>query len=143
MAGIGEFIVAYCAADSTLTGIVGTRVSPWDAIRKTVLPRIVYMIQSGNSVKTLTRPKSLRRTEVTVEAHASTHPVARQIAERLIGDPDTTVRLDGYAGTLGGIVVQGCHLDSEAEQYDEPPSESTGSGVFRVIMTFIVWHKLA
>lgn len=143
MAGIGEFLVAYVAADSTLTGIVSDRVSPWDSIRRVPLPRIVYLIQSGTSQKTLTRPSSLRRTEVIVEAHAATYAQAREIAERLIGNPDSTVRLDGYAGTLGGLVVQGCHLDNEDEQYDEPTGQPDSVGVYRVIMTFIVWHKLA
>lgn len=146
MASVGEFLVAWAnlPGQADLSALIADRFSPWTAGRKVLLPRVVYAVISGESIQTLTRPSSLRRTEVQVEAQAATNLGARAVAEKLIGDPDANdLRLDGYAGTLGGLVVQGCHLNLETEQYDEPTTSPDAVGVHRIILTFVVWHKFA
>ena len=44
---IGAIIYAALAADSTITGLVGTRIYPEEAPNETDLPQIVYAVKGG------------------------------------------------------------------------------------------------
>lgn len=140
---IGRFLIAWAAlaGQADLVALIGTRFAPWKTGQGLAKPRMVYLVVSGTSVKTLTAPRSLRRSRVQIEAQADTYEGARIIAAKVIGDREAgDNRLDGYAGTLGGIIVQGCHLDDESELFDEPIHANDG-GTYRVVMDFILWWK--
>lgn len=139
---VGEFLIAWkdLAGNADLRALIGDRFSPWDAVRTIAFPRIVYAKTFGELINTLKRPTSLRRTEVQLDVQARTDAVAEQVAAKLIGDPDNgDLRLAGYSGSIAGITVQGCHLENELDMYEPPTSQPDGIGVYRVILSFVVW----
>lgn len=143
---IGEFIKAWAQTQSDIIAVIGSgnsmRLGPWESGRKLDFDRVVYQMIYGDNIQSLAGPTSLRRTTYQIEAQSQTNRGARTLAELFIGDPDNgDNRLDGYQGTLADVEVQGCHLDSENEIFEDGTTQPSGKGVHRVVMDFVFWWK--
>lgn len=145
---IGPFLKAWAETKLAIQAIIGAghamRLSPAESARKAGLPRVVYRRVYGDRIKKLAGTTGLRRSVYDVEFQARTRAEADQLAELFVGDPDLGVEgLDGYSGTLAGIVMQGAHFDNETEIFESGPDQPGGANVFCVIHSYVFWWQRA
>jgi hypothetical protein len=104
-----EGVVAHLKADPGVAALVGPRVYHETKPQSPTYPAICYAKSSVERYMTLAGPSSLVKARVAVEVWARTS--ADMIA---VGDAVKDA-LDGVTGSLGGLSIQFCEYDSEAD----------------------------
>lgn len=130
------FLPAWVATQSDLVALVGDRVGPWQSAQGEVLPRIVYHRISGGNVRSLTGPSGLSRERWQIDCYGATYSSAEAVARKIKGRKGD-VRLDGYRGTLAGVVVRACLLEDDRDE-PIPPADASDRATYCVSLDFSV-----
>ncbi len=130
MAGFPEFLFAWTQlpANADIAALIGTRVFPYQAARKAVLPRISYFRISGASEgRDLAGPTNTVRQRFQLGFWAQTAQQADTLS-RLVAGTRSDPRLDGYRGYVAGVHILMCILTDEQDN-SEPltPGDDTGT----------------
>lgn len=130
---IEKGVYSVLSSDSDITGLVSTRIYPIMAPQDATIPYLVYRRAFTDHVQTKTRTNdTLLRATVSVTGVAATYLAAKSLID--------TVRqtLHGYAGTAGGVVIQGIISDGEYDS-SEIPSDASDVPRYQVTYDFGVW----
>ena len=111
---IGAIIYAALAADSTIAGLVGTRIYPEEAPNETDLPQIVYAVKA-QEVAEGTVP--MWPCTVTANCYAEDDAQAETIGQAI---RDV---LDGFNGSDASYLARGFVLSDYGEYRDQELSE--------------------
>lgn len=135
---VGKFITAWVKQDAGVTAIIGsgtaTRIYPVLAPQGAAYPRVTYQVIDSPGQQQLSGPASYYTPRVQVDCWTrDSYKVVQDLA-------DAVEDMDGYRGTLGSVVVQGCHLVDRHDDY-EPPGDASELGIYRVQLDFIIWHE--
>lgn len=140
---VGKFIYAWLLQESDVTDLVGSgsaaRIYPILAPQGKAFPRITYQVIDSPGTQQLDGPAGIYHPRVQIDCWSrGDYKTAQDLADAIVGDPGN-LKLDGYRGTLGGVVVQGCHLIEQRDDFESPASASD-VGIYRVSLDFKVWH---
>lgn len=139
MISIGDSLIAYLLADSTITALVGQRVYPVRFPEKAPMPAVVVTRISGARIGNLRTPASLARPRFQVDAWATSLAGATALGRRC------RLRLEGFSGawadgespeTSVGVAVQ---FEDEREFFEE----DILGGLCRHSADYFVWHQTA
>lgn len=126
-------IRALLLANSGVAAIVGDRIA-WGALpRGTAYPAIALHLISGPRHYAMSGPSGLVQSRVQVDC-CTESPAAADALARVVRRA-----LDGIRTTVGGVMIQGAFLDTEADRRDEepqPPSEVHHD----VLQDYLIWH---
>lgn len=102
----------FLLADSTVEGLVDTRIYPVQLPQKPVLPAIRYSVISGFRTHSTPGTHGLARQRMQLDCYANTYSEAYTLAE--------AVRqcVDAYRGAAGSSTVQGAFLANEDEFFE-------------------------
>ncbi len=135
--GFDEFLVAWVetqAADLAplLGGPGALRVSPFQAARKDITPRIDHLRVGGIDgwiIRGLSGPLGNARERRQVNCWGGTAAEANEIAAYLIGNPARgDQRLDGYLGTLANVKIKAMILmDYRDASIEMGPASDAGT----------------
>ena len=96
-------LYATLAGDSTVAGIVGTRIYPSVAPESAALPRIDYMNVAGSRINTLPGVSDMIRKRLQINCHALTYAAAKSLSAAVIaaleGDGYLELEFDLYDAT--------------------------------------------
>ncbi len=119
---------AWLLADTTIAGLIDTRMYPQYLPQKVTYPAISYATASRVSSRQLSGPAGRARPRITVNSWAETYLEAKALAEAV------RKRLDGFAGRWGSFSVGSVALDNAFDQYE---SEAEAHRIFQ---DYIVSH---
>lgn len=118
---------SFLLEDSTLTiAVGGERIYPVVLPQGVTAPSIVYNRISGLGDHTIQAPTGLAQVRMQIDAYAQTQNDADTLS-RLIKE-----RLDGYAGLMGDVTVQGVFYDTMRDDYQDDVK------LFRVSQDFMI-----
>ena len=95
-------------------------------------PLLVISQTGGNRLSTFDAPVDLRSAEISISAWGNSVKDADELAQQL----DV---LEGFAGTVGTIAIQGIFELNDSDLYEDPDGQSRG--VFGKERIFTVWYK--
>jgi hypothetical protein len=123
-------------ADSTLGGLIATRVYANVLPRGYIVPAVVYHRFGVEQVYTFSGPESVVETSIQYDVYAADYATVRAVAEAV------KAVLTPYTGTLGeGTVVQACYLEQDLEMPILP--DATVKGVtYHVVLQYRVVHTV-
>jgi len=127
---IGEAIRDILIKNSTVAGLVGSRVYPVLLPQRPVFPAVTYQRISGTSDMALTGATGLSHPRFQVDVWSATYSATQALADAV------REALNNYSGTVGSVVIGSVVLQAERDQYETDPV-----ALFRVIMDFNIWHK--
>jgi len=114
--------------DDTVKAIT-TRCYPIAIPQSPTYPLILYTRITGMRDHVLQGPSGAAHPRFQVEAWAETYTVAKSLASAI------RVALDGYSGTVLGVVIGSILIDSERDIYESEIK------IYRVISDWYIWHK--
>jgi hypothetical protein len=126
---IEEDLITYLYSGAAVTALVGQRVTPLRMDQGADLPAITVQRIDGPRVRSLTGPSGLAHPRFQLDCWGSTYASVKAVATAV------RQRLDGYRGLMGSTTVGGVSLESDQDDF-EPDT-----GLYRVSMDFIIWHK--
>ena len=121
-------------ADSTVLGLVASRVYPQRRPQGSALPAIVYQNVFSHQVESLQTQAGIRRTRFAVEVIDKTYGDTKTLRDAV------ETALVNYTGTLQGETIHSLRLES-AVDIDESNEPASQFGAFRTIMDFVIWHE--
>jgi hypothetical protein len=136
-ASFREAVIARLLADTTLTAIVGTRVTPVRRPQRGPLPALVVTITSAPRGQNLLGPDGTVKAQVMFEAFALTQATASKIIN--------AVRLDfnGFTGLLSAQVsIMETHLDDESDSY-VAANDGSDAGTYVLSLDFTIRFREA
>ena len=128
---IAADIVAFLLADSTLGGLIGTRLYPLKLPQDPTMPAITYQWISGARVHSTDGASGLSSPRIQFDCWALTYLEAEAVFEAL------RKRLDGFQGTAGASRIQAAFFESERDLYDDE------ARLYRRSTDFFVWYEEA
>ena len=119
---------------AAVTDIIGTSIYPEVLSPDATLPALVYQQISGVRDHVTAGPSGLASPRFQLTCWAATYQRAAELAEAV------RQTLDGYSGTVVGIIIQAIHLLDESDMPSVRPDnkEQTRRGKR---LDFQVWHK--
>jgi hypothetical protein len=117
----------FLLADSTVDGLVDTRMYPDALPQAPVMPAIVYTEISAARVPTMDGPDGLPAIRVQIDAWAATALGAQALADAI------RQRLDGHSGAMSSTTVRGIFADTQRTFYDSEPK------LYRKQCDYIIW----
>lgn len=118
-------------SDTTLVGLLGTRMHPGRLPQTPTYPALVYKRVSGVRVRHLRGPAGLAHARLQLDVYAATYAQGKAVADRI------RVVLDDLAADYGSVVVQGAFLLMEQDVFEEAVDKH------RVILDYEVWYQEA
>lgn len=100
-------IVALLLADAAVTAMVGTRVEPAGTAQTLARPNIVYQRVTTNRLYSQDGPAGSGDARVQLSIWADTYATVKDLADKV------RTALEGYRGTVAGIVLDSVRLDDE------------------------------
>lgn len=146
---IGKFIYAWLAQDSGVMGIVGSvkNINPLFTPQGVVYPHVTFQRISGQSIsERLAGPGVLAAATVQIDCWGhgqGGYQDVNNLFLAIVGADSLGTRgakLDGYRGTLGGIVVQDVRLTDERDELT-PPESATDDVIQRISLDFRVRYQ--
>jgi hypothetical protein len=126
----------YLIADTTVQGIIGTRMYPRVLPQGVTYPAIRYYLASVVENRSLSGPGGKERARLTVDSYAETYSQAKALAKAV------KARINGLAASVGTgpTTITSVHLDQEFDINEPEAGEVGTAGVFGVHQDFIVAH---
>ena len=106
---IGTGVSALLLADPTVSGLIGTKIFPWEVPQGTVLPAVSYQQTGNERVRSLSGPSGRARPRLQIDVYADTYDLAHQISDAI------RQVLDGYSGPAGTYQIDGSILDGDRD----------------------------
>lgn len=127
MTDIAQGLRTFLLADATIAGLVGARMYPTKTPQNPTTPYIRFSLQSGESFNSTDGPSGLENPVFQIDAIDTTYAGATAVADAI------RLRLNGYAGDMGGVEVQGVFLVRKYDlPYDEPTELSGRSADYQI-----------
>ena len=130
---IEEGLVERLETDTALIALCGDRIYDAPAPEGAVRPHITYELAGEDRDRHLQGPSGLVRGTFQVRSWAQSKDAARIVAERV------RLRLDNFAGVLGGHEVQRMKMTNRQSSWDFQ-AEGTENLAPHILMTFDVWY---
>jgi len=133
---LGEAIYYLLANDSTVKGLVGTKIFPMRASQKTALPYITYNQVGESPVHASGADAGLENPGLQVSCFAETFAEVNT----LVAAVKSVLR--DYSGTVGSgdtLVIQGIWFENRVDLQDVDPETKTTS--YHTALDFEVWHE--
>jgi gamma-glutamyltranspeptidase len=121
-------------ADSTVTGLVASRVYPQRRPQGTAVPAIVYQNVFQATNEALATQGGIKRTRLSVEVFDKTYGATKTLRNAVES------ALINYTGTTEGETIDSLRLES-AVDIDETNEPAGDFGYFRTILDFVIWHQ--
>lgn len=130
MTTIEEGLLAYLKTVAGITTIVDTRIYHLRRIQAVQLPCITFQRISTRRLPTHDHSGAHGTAVVRIQfdAQATLYATAKSITDAL------RAALDGYQGTMGGVEVQSCLVDSELPEFDPADEVITSRS------DYVIWH---
>jgi hypothetical protein len=125
-----ESLRAYLIADTTLSGLISTRLAWGVNDQGGAMPRATMQIISGSPEYSDEGESGLSENRVQVDCFGTTYASAKAVARAV------TARVSGASFIQGGVRFN-VFIDSER---DDPEAFEGGREVHRVSLDLIVWH---
>ncbi len=112
---MAEDLRTFLLQDSTLGGLIGTKIYPIVLPQDPIFPAITYQWISGDRLYSLSGPSGLSGPRIQFDCWAKTYAASEGLFEAL------RKRLDGYRGQMGsapGHTVQGVFFANEVDLYE-------------------------
>lgn len=109
---VNEALVSLVLANSAITAVIGQRFTPALALDGKSLPAATYQRISGSHVESLTGSSGLCFARYQINTFATTYKVASELGELV------RLCLEGYAGTVSGLVINGITWEGDGEFLD-------------------------
>ena len=109
--------------------LITTRCYPIAIPQSPTYPLILYTRITGMRDHVLQGPSGAAHPRFQVESWAETYTAAKSLASAI------RVALDGYSGTVLGVVIGSILIDSERDVYESEIK------IYRVISDWYIWHK--
>ena len=128
---ITQAVVAYLNSKSTITDLVGTRISNVRRPQKDTLPAITVRRVGALHEHNLDGAAGSCVASIQLDCWATTNAAAETIGEavRLV--------MDGFVGTMGDKAVAVCTFEFEIDLYDEP-RDASDVGVYHVAQDYAI-----
>ena len=126
---IESALYSILTADSTVSGLISTRVYPIKLPQSPTFPAVTYQRVSTPRVRSTTGPSGLAHPSIQIDCWAETYTGVKSLAEA------AREAVDGYSGTVGGVAIAGIIVASENDFF-EPEVE-----IYRVTMDITIWHE--
>ena len=139
MSTIADTIYYILANNSAVAALVTDRINAaGDVPEKTALPHITYQLISNPATYHITGNSDFRFAREQVNCNGTDLVQARAVADAVYPALD---RLSGPQGRPGSLVtISSLQLANDLE-IDDPPSDATDRGPFRVILEFEIWYR--
>jgi len=134
MAVIEEALRTVGTADSTLTGLIGTRLYPMVIPRGAALPAVAYQRISTNreSAMAQTAGAGLPWARFQFSCYDSTYSGAKAVANAL------KAAYNEYGAVVSGVTIEAIHVDNESDIYSELLDKDESS--YGILVDLIVWY---
>lgn len=125
---IGKALYSRLSSDPGVSGMVGTRIYPWDAApQNPVLPHIVYLVESSDAVESLRGSSGLCFADVRIDCVSDRYLTSQEIAEAV------RLALQGAAWTAAGISVRGTRCIDAASDRPEDAEPGDEGAMFHAV----------
>lgn len=120
------------SGDAAVSAIVGTNIYPVKLPPTNLTPPyITYFRVSTVRVQSMLGGSQLASPLFQFDAWAKTHAAADDLAEKI------RLALEGFKGTVSGVVIGGILFQNQFEEYDEDAE------LHRVMSEYRIWHEEA
>jgi len=120
--------------DSTVSGLVSTRVYPHRRPTGTALPVIVYQNVFTHENESLDTQSGVRRSRMALDVIDDTYGDTKTLRDAV------EAALVNYSGTIQSETIHSVRLESSVDlDMDNDPGGEFGA--FRTVMDFIIWHE--
>jgi hypothetical protein len=134
MSDINTAVVALLRADTTVYGLVATRIYPSYAPHNYTPPVIVYTRLSASRVRSADGSTGMVATNIQLSCWAATKAESETLSSAVQSC------LDDYSGTSDGIVIDVISMDNELDApIVEPDNEEHNE--FGKILEFTIWYR--
>lgn len=130
---VEAFISARLEADSGVGALCGDRIYPALAPRSAVLPFVTYAVVSEPHLHHMGGASGLAMPRVQIDCWSATSLGAAALGEAV------RASIQGFRGTVGGVVIRKCHLATRLTSV-EGPTDASDVPVYRVTMDYEIAH---
>lgn len=109
---INEALYSMVTGNAAIRAVIGTRFTPALALDGEKFPAAIYQRISGRHVESMGGSSGLCFARYQITALATTYKVASELGELF------RVALQGYAGTVSGLEIQGITWEGDGELLD-------------------------
>jgi len=120
--------------DSTVSGLVSSRVYPQRRPQGTTVPAIVYQNVFQETNEALATQGGIKRTRLSVEVFDKTYGGTKTLRNAVES------ALINYTGTTQGETIDSLRLESSID-LEEENVPAGDFGYFRTILDFVIWHQ--
>lgn len=124
-----EGLVAHLKADSAVAALVGTRIYHEKLPQKPTYPALAYARTSTERQMTLSGPSSLTQVRIALDAWTHSSAEMKSLAAAVRS------AVSGVTGNLGGVSIQHCTYESEADLSEFEGDRSDR----RVSFELVIW----
>ncbi len=132
MADVATALTALLTGDPTVSGLVGSRVMPWQAVQSVARPFIAYQQTDGAHEHSFTAGQQLGRAIFQFSCVADTYAAAASLTDAV------RVKLSGFRGTSEGVVIQSS-LAIDERDAPVPPIAGKLKPIYTRQIDFSVW----
>ena len=133
MATVETLLRSAILANTTASGLVGTRVYPQTAPTSATLPFVTYTKISGGPLNAIEAPTTTYEARFQVDVYASTYGGTKTLAAAVED------ALSGYSDATSTPCITSVHLDNEQDSI-EPLEGGAEEGTHRIVQDYIVWY---
>ena len=131
---IEKLLTTLMEADTTIEGLVGTRIFPMVVPQDTTMPCITYQKISGNWQVQISGPHNMSQERFQINCWATTYAGAKALAEAVRAE------FSGYDTGNASVSVHIITLENETDTINEN-ADVRGSRRYGRMMDFLVWYK--
>ena len=124
-----ENSIRYILVNDVTVAALTTRCYPVKLPQDPTYPLILYTRITGIRDHVLSGPSGHAHPRFQIEAWAETYAAAKALAAAM------REALDGYSGTVEGVDIGSCLIDSERDIYENEIE------VYRVVQDWMIWHS--
>lgn len=132
MSDVLEGLATFLASDPTVRALVVTgseeRIFPLVLPQPEKLPALVYQLVGNVPEQDMDGVVNLESARVQVDAHARTHPAAKQLGRAV------RKAVEAYVGRMGDVRVHQVRVEGERDWYDDVPRAFVRS------VDLLIWH---
>lgn len=148
ISSVEESLLLQLETYSDLVDLVSDRIYPQQRDPGEVLPCVTYALNDQRPLRNLDGPGGIQFTDIEITCWAGNHATAREVADLIIGDPESNVvgeaRLQEFRGWMGVAPQRHWVQSSTVDEQNEDHSELTPSKQHaRKRGTFFVTLKLS
>ncbi|HUX02738.1 MAG TPA: DUF3168 domain-containing protein [Phycisphaerae bacterium] len=134
MAELETGIYTLLAADSTVAGIVGTRIYPALAPQNVTYPCIVYQRVGADRAHHTTGASGMSEVIVQVTSMAATYLAVKALAAAV------RTAMDAQRGMWGGVDILAAYIHNEMDTLDAEPS-SDARRLYGIQQDYGIFHR--